>query len=231
MLAHLKMVQICIKEVRKFNCTHDQENVWFKPLPSPLLLVHATCLCITDVPPVWLHISSSPMLTKHQLTGFLLRSMRASLFLALLGLFCLLAIAASRDEESPKEKETDRSLKPVRVAHGKAETVKTWSARSADRKSSRTKEGKKKGALKKKKRTFGRKTSKRAGTRKQKLANNPNLWPGFPYNWLGVRYTWLKLPDIWPRLPAICPGWSDIWLGLPDILPGLPDFWPGLPVI
>ena len=115
------------------------------------------------------------MLTKHQLTGFLLRSMRASLFLALLGFFCLLAIAASRDEESSKEKETDRSLKPVKVAHGKAETVKTWSARSADRKSSRTKEGKKKGALKKKKRTFGRKTSERAGTRKQKLAKNPNL--------------------------------------------------------
>ena len=83
-----------------------------------------------------------------------------------LGFCCLLAIAASRDEESSKEKETDKS------SNGKAETVKTWSARSADRKSARTKKGEKKGALKK---TFGRKTSKRAGTRKQQLAKNPNL--------------------------------------------------------
>ena len=66
----------------------------------------------------------------------------------LLGFFCLLAIAASRDEELSKEKEPEGSLKPVRVMDRemsrKEETVKTRSARSTDRKSSRKRKGKKK---------------------------------------------------------------------------------------
>ena len=110
------------------------------------------------------------MLEKHKQTVFQLR-MQASFYFALLAFFCLLVIAASRDEElskekdemassfswflSPSIKETKRSVKPVRVADGemsrKAETVKTWSVRSADRKSLGTNKGKKKGALKKKK--------------------------------------------------------------------------------
>ena len=110
------------------------------------------------------------MLEKHKQTVFRLR-MQASFYFALLAFFCLLVIAASRDEElskekdemassfswflSPSIKETKRSVKPVRVADGemsrKAETVKTWSVRSADRKSLGTNKGKKKGALKKKK--------------------------------------------------------------------------------
>ena len=78
------------------------------------------------------------MLKKHKQTVFQLR-MQASFYFALLAFFCLLVIAASRDEELSKEMSR------------KAETVKTWSARSADRMSLRTNKGKKKGALKKKK--------------------------------------------------------------------------------
>ena len=95
--------------------------------------------------------------------------MQISFYFALLGFFCLVAMTASQN--SSKDKETDRSRKPVRVGDGemsrKEETVKTWSAWSTDRKSSRTRRGEKKGALK-------RNTSKRAGPRKQQLVKNPD---------------------------------------------------------
>ena len=62
-----------------------------------------------------------------------------------------MAVAASRDEESSKEKETGR----VRVAGGEllreAETVERRFARSAERGSRRTKKGKNDEASKKKK--------------------------------------------------------------------------------
>ena len=132
------------------------------------------------------------MLEKHKQTVFQLR-MQASFYFALLAFFCLLVIAASRDEElskekdemassfswflSPSIKETKRSVKPVRVADGemsrKAETVKTWSVRSADRKSLGTNKGKKKGALKKKKKSSGRTNKgKKKGALKKKKSSS-----------------------------------------------------------
>merc|ERR1711909_230891 len=86
---------------------------------------------------------------------------------AFLGFFCLLAVVASRDEESSKEKETGR----VRVAGGEllreAETVERRFARSAERGSGRTKKGKNDEASKKKKKNRVRETSKKI-TRRRK---------------------------------------------------------------
>ena len=91
--------------------------------------------------------------------------MQFSFYFSFLCLSCILAITltASPDEEVSKETEMGRNLKAVKVVDGvlsrEEETLKTWSARLTDRKSSRKETGKK---------ISSKKTSK------QQLVKNPN---------------------------------------------------------